>query len=96
MRRKIEFLDRMFDRLKNRIEIMEFLKLSKLISDDTMQNILHDNHQMHSTVIASLLDELVQKEKVQLVSYDWTILPKESLKLTIVTDTDKKEFSYSV
>ena len=96
MRKKIEFLDRMFDRLKNRIEILEFLKLSKLINDDTMQSILHDNHAQHSTVIAGLLTDLSKEEKVQLISYDWTILPHEIMKLTIVTDSDKKEFIYSV
>ena len=96
MRKKIEFLDRMFDRLKNRSDILEFLKLHKLINDDVMQNILHENHRTHSTVIASLLQDLVKEEKVQLVSYDWTILPIEIMKLTIVTETDKKEFMYSV
>jgi len=96
MRKKIEFLDRMFDRLKNRVEILEFLKLSRLINDDTMQSILHGNHKTHSTAIATLLNSLVSEEKVQLISYDWTILPNEVMKLTIVTDADKKEFVYSV
>ena len=96
MRKKIDFLNRMFDRLKNRNDILEFLKLHKLINDDVMQNILHENHKTHSTVIAMLLQDLATEEKVQLVSYDWTILPKETMKLTIVTETDKKEFIYSV
>jgi hypothetical protein len=61
-----------------------------------MQGILHDAHQTHSTRIASLLHELAQAEKIQLLSYEWTLLPKELLRLTIVTDSDKKEFTYSV
>jgi len=96
MRKQIEFLDRMFDRLKNRQEILEFLKLNRLINDDQLQTILHEQHNTHSTVIAGLLANLVKEEKVQMVSYDWTILPKETMKLTIVTDLDKKEFIYSV
>jgi len=96
MRKQIEFLDRMFDRLKNRQEILEFLKLTKMINDDQMQTILHEPHQTHSTAIAGLLANLVKDEKVQMVSYDWTILPKETMRLTIVTDLDKKEFLYSV
>lgn len=96
MRKKIEFLDRLFKVLHCRQQILEHLKLHKLIDDDQMQNILHDNHQTHSTRIAGLLDELAQTEKIQLLSYEWTILPKELLCLTIVTDSDKKEFTYSV
>jgi sulfur carrier protein ThiS len=96
MRKKIEFLDRMFKVLHCRNDILEHLKLQKLITDDVMQGILHDAHQTHSTRIAGLLDELASTDKVQLVSYEWTILPKELMKLTIVTDSDKKEFVYSV
>lgn len=96
MRRKIDFLDRLFKVLQCRVEILRFLRDEKLITDDVMQNILHDQHQTHSTKIAMMLEELVQAEKLQLVDYEWTILPKELLKLTIVSAEAKKEFTYSV
>ena len=96
MRKKIEFLDRLFKVLHCRNDILEYLKVQKLIDDNTMQALLHEQHTTHSTRIAGLLEGLVAEERVQLVSYEWTVLPKELMKLTIVTDTDKKEFVYSV
>lgn len=95
-RKKIEFLDRMFKLLKCRQEILDFLKGEKLITDDVAQLILHDHHQTHSTKIVSLLEELQTKDDLQLVDYEWTILPKELMKLTLVSKSARKEFVYSV
>jgi hypothetical protein len=96
MRKKIEFLDRLFKLLKCRQEILEFLKAEKLITDDTMQLILHDHHQTHSTKVAVLLEELLQQDKLQLADYEWTLLPHELMKLTLVSQSARKEFVYSV
>jgi 3-methyladenine DNA glycosylase AlkC len=96
MRKKIEFLDRMFKLLNNRFEILDFLKQEKIITDDTMQNLLNQHHSSHPSLIVSLLDELAQTEKLQLLNYEWTILPKELLQLTIVTEQTKKQFTYVV
>lgn len=96
MRRKIDFLTRLFEVLQCRVDILQFLKDEKLINDDAMQTILHDQHQTHSTKIAMLLEELLKEEKLQLVSYEWSILPKELLSLTIVATNAKKEFIHSV
>ncbi len=96
MRKQIDFLERLFVTLKCRTEILQFLKDEKLITDDEMQTILHEQHQSHPTKIAMLLSELQTKEALQLVDYEWTILPKELLKLTIVSENGKTEFLYSV
>lgn len=96
MKRQIDFLDRLFVKLKCRVEILQFLKDEKMISDDEMQTLLHEQHQTHSTKIAMMLNDLLQSEKLQLVDYEWTILPKELMRLTIVSETAKKEFLYSV
>jgi sulfur carrier protein ThiS len=96
MRKQIEMMNRLFDTLKCRNEILQFLKDEKLINDDTMQAILHDHHTQHATKIAGLLAELQQAEKLQLVDYEWRILPKELVKLTIVSKNAKKDFTYAV
>ncbi len=96
MRKKIECLDRLFVTLKCRNEILEYLKGEKLITDDVMQHLLHDHHSTHSTKIASLMEELLKAEKLQLVDYSWTILPKEFIQLSIVSKDSKKDFTYSV
>ena len=96
MRKQIEFLDRLFKLIQCRGDILDFLKSEKLITDDQKQQLLHDNHETHSTKIASLLNELQQSEQLHLVSYEWTVLPSELMKLTIVSSNDKKEFIYTV
>lgn len=94
MRKKIECLDRLFVLLKCRTDILQFLKDEKLINDDTMNAILIEHHATHSTKIATILEDLVKADRLQLVDYEWTILPKELVKLTIVTPVTKKEFGY--
>ena len=96
MRTKIEFLEKMFKRLNNRFEILSFLKENRIITDDEMQALLNEHHTSHPTRVASLLDQLQQSEKVQLVNYEWTVLPKEFMQLSIVTDEAKREFTYTV
>lgn len=96
IKRKIDCLNRLFELTKCRTELLQFLKDEKVINDDRMVRILHDHHATHSTQIAGLLEELHKKETLQLVDYEWTILPRELIRLTIVTNTTKKEFLYTV
>ena len=96
MRKKIEFLNRLFDTIKCRNDVLQFLKEEKLIDDNLMQAVLHEHHTQHAPRIAGMLDELQRADKLQLVDYEWQILPKELVKLTLVSKTSKKDFTYSV
>lgn len=96
MKRKVEFLARLFDLLKCRNQILDFLKDEKLVTDDAVQTLLAEHYSSHATRIATLLTELGQADKLQLVDYEWTILPFERLKLTLVTNNQKKEFEYTI
>jgi hypothetical protein len=95
MRRRIEFLNRIFDLLKCRTLILNFLKEEKLITDDVVQTLLNEHHTVHASRIATLLAELAKQDKLQLVDYEWTILPTEHLKLTLITAHNKKEFEFN-
>lgn len=94
--KKIECLKELFNKLNCRVEILQFLKDEKVINDDTMATILNELHLQHPTLIFTLLEDIQNNEKVQLVNYEWNILPKEFIQLTIVTNTAKKEFTYTV
>lgn len=96
MRKRIDMLNRLFDTLKCRNDILQYLKDEKIIDDNLMQAILHEHHTQHATRIAGMLDELQRAEKLQLVDYEWQILPKELVKLTLVSKTSKKDFTYTV
>ena len=95
MRRKIKCMERLIELLHCKAEIVQFLKDEKVISDDEMQTILHRNHTTHSTLITGLLDDCVKTDKLQLVDYEWSILPKELVKLTIVSKNAKKEWVFT-
>lgn len=96
MKKKIDFFNRMFELLKNKLEILEYLKMERLITDDEMQRFLNESHTQHASRLAFCLEDLLLHEKLQLADYEWTILPVEMLKLTIITATSKKEFAYGV
>ncbi len=96
MKRKVDFLNKLFELRKCREEILDFLKDEKLINDDVKQNILHEHHTQHAARIFTLLSELNAKEQLQLVEYDWKLLPVEFMQLTLVSKNAKKDFTYSV
>lgn len=96
MIKKVEFFETLFKKLDCRVEILQFLKDDNVISDDQMQHLLNTNHQQHPTKIAGLLEELLQTKKLQLLDYQWTVLPKQLLQLNVVTENDKRTWTYSV
>lgn len=96
MKKKIEFLNRLFALLNCRLELLEWLREERVMTDDEIQHLLTEHHSSHASRIAVLLEDFQKKETLQLVDYTWSILPKELLKLSIVAPNAKKEFTYSV
>jgi len=94
MVKQIDFLAKMFKVLNNRQEILEFLAETKVIKLVDVQDILLTNHNTHAGQIAALLSGAVKEEQLQLVDYEWSILPVEKMLLTIVSDSTKKEWRY--
>lgn len=95
MKRRIDCLERLFALLKCKVDLLQFLKEEEVISDDTMQRLLIEHHTAHCTKIAGILADAVKENKIQLADYEWSILPVEIVKLTIVTNRTKREFEYS-
>jgi len=96
LRKKIDCMNRLFETLNCRVEILQYLREEKLMTDDAVQHLLHENHLQHAQKIVSILGELQQTDKLQLVDYEWTVLPKEIIRLTLVSRNNKKEFAYSI
>lgn len=94
MNKKIECLNQLFKLLQCRQEVLEFLAEEKVIPQVSIQDILHTNHNTHAAQIATLLDSAVKEDQLQLVDYEWAILPVERISLTIVSNTTKKEFKH--
>ncbi len=96
MKKEAEFLEKMFQVLHNKEEILQFLKDEKLITKDTVSAILLEHTNTHASSIAKTLHELQVSDDLQLVSYNWTLLPREIMRLTLVSMEAKKDFLYSV
>lgn len=89
---KIRFLEEMFKTQKNQTQILQFLVDQQVYDKRSMDLLLHEDYRQHSTKIAMLLNDLQKEEKLQLVDYEWSILPKSVMRLSIVGPHDKKEF----
>ena len=96
MKRKIECLERLFNLLKCKVDLLQYLKEDGVITDDTMQRLLNDHHSLHANRIATIMEDAVRENKLQLVDYEWSILPMELVRLTIVSNKSKKIFEYSI
>jgi hypothetical protein len=74
-------------------EIINFLKEQKLINDFQVSAMTNDSDK--AKYLHNLLETLKREDKLLLLDYEWTILPVERLKLTIVTERIQREFIYN-
>lgn len=70
--------------------ILEFLHNSNLT--DTYEKDKYKNTVAKGKLLYSYISKV--ESRVQMVAYEWTLLPSEYMKLIIITDQDHKEFEY--
>jgi len=73
--------------------ILEFLKNEGLMDKETHRGIKASAAIPKS--IHTHLAVLSTTGKLQLLEYEWSLLPIERIKITIVTDRSSKEFTYN-
>ena len=95
MNNKVKFINKMFDTLHCRLAILEFLKEEKLITGDVIETMSHQHHSAHAINMVRILSQLEADDKLQLVSYEWVILPFEKMKLILISNSNRKEFEYN-
>ena len=92
-RREIDCLNRLQSLNTSHDEILEFLFQEGLASREEIKGIrsspdvgkMLQKHMMH----------LSNGNKIQLLEYEWSILPVERIKIMVVTDRNSREFSYN-
>ena len=92
-RREIECLSRMQELNSSYEDILGFLYDEVLITKEEIKAIRSSSEV--AKMLQKHLSTLSQLNKVQLLEYEWTILPMERIKLLIVTDRNSREFSYN-
>lgn len=90
---RIECLNR-YGTMTNGLEdILEFLLSERLISEMDIKGVKQSSSVAKELEIK--LNELKHKSKLQLLEYEWNLLPVERIKIYIVTDRSSKEFTYN-
>lgn len=89
---KISCIKRMID-MDSHMEMFDWLKESKIIPDDSFSN---NSNQLIAEIVYYNLTRSCKDDKIQLLDFEWSLLPKEYIKITIITEREKKEFTYNL
>jgi hypothetical protein len=90
---KVEFLRRLFTLSPCVDDMIHFLKDQKLVNDFQVTALTNDSDK--AKYIYNLLETLKKEDKLLLLDYEWSVLPVERLKLTIVTERTSREWTYN-
>lgn len=93
MNRKTEFLGRLFALASCIDDLVAFLIAEKLLSEFQYSCLKQEADK--PKFIYTLLEELKKADRLLLLDYEWSLLPIERLKLTIITERTTREFTYN-
>lgn len=93
MKREVDCLLRLQELTAQLEDIIIFLKQEGLVDDNAIRHIKASSDKAKD--IRSLLNDLKIKQKLQLLQYEWSVLPAENIIITIITDRNQKEFSFN-
>lgn len=91
-KREIDCLTRLQSLTGQLDDILDFLKLEDLINDGEIKFIRNSSDKAKEVQI--FLKDLQVRQKVQMLMYEWSILPIENISITIITDKNQREFIY--
>ncbi len=92
-KRQIECLERLQNLTGQLDLILQFLKQEGLVDDNQLRSI--KNGPDHAKEVQQILRDLQVRNKLQLLEYEWNVLPVENIKITIITDRDSREFIHN-
>ena len=93
IKREVECLTRLQGLTSQLEDILMFLKLEGLIDDNLIKTV--KNSPEHAKEVQQILRDLQVRQKLQLLEYEWAVLPVENIRILIVTERDSKEFSFN-
>lgn len=93
-KREVECLKRLQELTSTFEELAQFLVQEYLLSKDELKTIRNSPEQ--SRLLQAKLAQLKNDRKLQLLEFEWTILPVERICITLVTDSGHREFTAEV
>lgn len=92
VKREIECLARLQGLTSQLEDILMFLKLEGLVDDNQLKSVKMSPD--HPKEVQAILRDLQVRDKLQLLQYEWSVLPVENILITIITERNSKEFSF--
>lgn len=90
---KILCLQRLQDATGQLPDILEFLKQEQLVDDLQMKSVKQSPD--YAKDIFHILNDLQVRNKLQLLEFEWNVLPVENILLTIITERNQREFTFN-
>lgn len=92
-KREIECLSRLQELTSQMEDILIYLKLEGLVDDNQMKSIKLTPDRPKE--VQAILKDLQANGKLQMLTYEWSVLPVENITITIITDRNQKEFIFT-
>lgn len=86
--KRLQFLSPVYE------ELMQFLLQEYLLTTEELKAIRISPEQ--AKLLQAKMALLSEERKIQLLEYEWTILPTEQIRINVVTDRGFKEFNAEV
>lgn len=93
-KREVECLKRLQELSPVFEELMQFLLQEYFLDKDELKAIKNSPEQARK--LQAKLATLSEDRKLQLLDYEWTLLPVERIRLTLLTSTASREFTAEV
>ena len=90
---QINCLQRLQDTTGQLGEILQFLKLEQLVDDNQIKSVKLGAD--HAKEIQQILRHLQVTNKLQMLMYEWNVLPVENIIISIVTERNSREFTFN-
>lgn len=91
--REVMCLNRLQELTHQVYSILDFLVQESLLDKQTLEVVKRSPNLAKS--VQELLNSLRESGKLQMLEYEWTLLPEENIRIYIVTDRNHVEFSYN-
>lgn len=86
-------LQRLQDTTGQLEDIIQFLKLEQLVDDNQMKSVKLSADRAKE--VQQILRNLQVTNKLQLLVYEWNVLPVENICISIITERNQRDFSFN-
>lgn len=94
MNKRIECIKRLLRKNQSYNEICEWFLMYDLADEITVNS--YTREQERAEFILETLLKAEQDKFLQLLDFEWTILPLETIRITCISDREEREFTYGL